>query len=772
MSFRWIGLGLLSLLSQVLVAQTVNLSGVVNDYFPVNTIDRCVNAVVLDSVSGLAVGDHVVIHQAQGATVNRSQTAAHGQVQQRNGAGRFDWNEIRAIRQDTVFLRYVLFGGFTVSGNVQLVRVAYHQNINLQDTIFPRPWDGRTGGIVAIEADGALNFIAPIIASGLGFRGGDTINEPNCNPLLNLAYSSDVNGDIGGFKGEGIAAIDPNHVLGRGPNANGGGGGNDHNAGGAGGGNAGAGGEGGQRLNAPFGCGGPFPGLGGYSLTHTGQRAFFGGGGGAGDQNNGVGTPGGNGGGIVLIKAPNIQANGRVVDVTGESVTALSGGDGSGGAGAGGTVIIDASFINGSILVNAQGGDGGSTNNSNDPSFCMGPGGGGGGGFVSFSFPQPNPNTNIFTNIQGGLAGVTVNANANAACAGSANGAQPGQNGIVQWNGDTIRTAREWTPIVAQTAQNNYTICVGQQITLTGGGGDTYLWQPGASVSDSTLSNPTASPDTTTRYTLFVSDSIGCTDDTTVLVTVLPETEITITGDTAACLGETLILTASGADSYNWSPTGLVDDPTAATVTVTATNSQALQVTGQANGCPPDTVEQPITIHPLPVVQTLPDTTIEPGTSVVLVSQTTAPGPLTWQWSPPDFLDDPTISSPGSTPDEPITYQVQVTDGNGCVGSAAVTINFQAPDITDSIPVPNAFTPNGDGRNDTWSIPFAANYAVETIRLYNRWGELVAEGDGSFVWDGLQGGNPMPQGAYLYLIESVDNIGFRRLQTGYVHLIR
>lgn len=766
---RWIGFILLGLLSHWAMAQTANLSGVVNDYYPVNAIDRCVNAVVLDSVNGLAVGDHVVIHQAQGATVDRSQTAAHGQIQQLNSAGRFDWNEIRAIRQDTVFLRHVLFGGFDVAGNVQLVRVAYHQNINVQDTIFPRPWDGRTGGIVALEADGALNFIAPIIATGMGFRGGDTINEPNCNPFINLAYSSDVNGNIGGFKGEGIVNADPNHVLGRGPNANGGGGGNDHNSGGAGGGNAGAGGEGGQRLNAPFGCGGPFPGIGGYDLNHIGQRAFFGGGGGAGDQNNGVGTPGARGGGIVMIKAPNIQANNRSIDVSGASVTAVAGGDGSGGGGAGGTVIIDAVFINNFFLVAANGGDGGNTNNSNDPSFCMGPGGGGGGGYISFTVSQ---SANLVPNVLGGLAGETVNTNADPACAGSTNGAQPGQNGTVQWNGDTIRTAREWTPIVAQTAQNNYTICVGQQITLTGGGGDTYLWRPGASVSDSTLSNPTASPDTTTRYTLFVSDSIGCTDDTTVLVTVLPETEITVTGDTAACLGETLTLTASGADSYNWSPPGLVDDPTAATVTVTAANSQVLQVTGQANGCPPDTVQQPITIHPLPVVQTLPDTTIEPGTSVVLVTQTNAPGPLTWQWTPPTDLDDPNTMSPVSTPAEPITYQVQVTDGNGCVGSAAVTIDFLAPDITDSITVPNAFTPNGDGRNDTWSIPFVANYAVETIRLYNRWGELVAEGDGSFVWDGLQNGDPMPQGAYLYMIESVDNIGFRRLQTGYVHLIR
>lgn len=752
--------------------QTVDLSGVVNNYYPVNAIDRCVNAVVLDAVNGLTVGDHILLHQAQGAAVNRSQTAAHGQVQQLNGAGRFDWNEIRGINQDTVFLRHVLFGGFDVTGNVQLVRVAYHQNINILDTIRPRAWDGRTGGIVALEADGALNFIAPINARGMGFRGGDTLNEANCNPFANLAYSSAINGGIGGPKGEGISTPDPNHILGRGPNANGGGGGNDHNSGGAGGGNFGAGGIGGQRLNAPFGCGGPFPGLPGYAVTPSGQRAFFGGGGGAGDQNNLVGTPGANGGGIVLIKAPNIQANGRSVDVSGTSVTDIAGGDGSGGGGAGGTVIIDAAFINGFIYVNALGGEGGSTNNSNDPSFCMGPGGGGGGGFVSFSFTQPMPNNNIFTNVLGGAAGETINVNADPACAGSTNGAQPGQNGAVQWNGDTIRTTRDWTPIVAQIAQNSYTICGGQQVNLAGGGGNAYRWQPGGSLSDSTIANPIASPTATTTYTLFVSDSIGCTDDTTVQVTVLPPTEITITGDTVACAGETLTLTASGADSYIWSPANVVDDPTAASVVVTAANSLTLQVVGQTNNCPPDTATQAITITPLPMVQTIPDTTISPDSSVVLVSQTSATGTVLWQWSPTDYLDDPTSSSPVSTPAEPITYQVQVTDSNGCTGTASVTISFQPPEISGDIDVPTAFSPNSDGYNDTWSVTYAANYAIETIRLYNRWGELVAEGDRNLVWDGIQNGNPMPEGAYLYMIEWIDNIGFRRVQTGYVHLIR
>ncbi|HMP88355.1 MAG TPA: gliding motility-associated C-terminal domain-containing protein, partial [Lacibacter sp.] len=73
--------------------------------------------------------------------------------------------------------------------------------------------------------------------------------------------------------------------------------------------------------------------------------------------------------------------------------------------------------------------------------------------------------------------------------------------------------------------------------------------------------------------------------------------------------------------------------------------------------------------------------------------------------------------------------------------------------------IPNAFTPNNDGLNDRF-MPSGIGYSViRSMRIFNRWGELVYEQlnlpvtDRSKGWDGTQRGMPLPPGVYVYTIE-------------------
>ena len=78
---------------------------------------------------------------------------------------------------------------------------------------------------------------------------------------------------------------------------------------------------------------------------------------------------------------------------------------------------------------------------------------------------------------------------------------------------------------------------------------------------------------------------------------------------------------------------------------------------------------------------------------------------------------------------------------------------------TDSEPllVPaQAFTPNGDGNNDSWMVPGIDNYPNNRVSVYNRWGHLVFEANGySNDWEGFYKKNSekLPQGSYLYVID-------------------
>ena len=84
-----------------------------------------------------------------------------------------------------------------------------------------------------------------------------------------------------------------------------------------------------------------------------------------------------------------------------------------------------------------------------------------------------------------------------------------------------------------------------------------------------------------------------------------------------------------------------------------------------------------------------------------------------------------------------------------------------------------AFTPNGDGENDFWFIDSIEEYAGNTVRIFNRWGDILItlqEYDNESVrWEGTdENGNGLPSGTYYYTIELPDG----RTDAGWVQLLK
>jgi Secretion system C-terminal sorting domain len=425
-----------------------SISGVINSYYSITSVNAAAHSLTLPSTTGLVPGTKVLIIQMKGATIDNSNTAAFGNVTSINAAGNYEFNVICGVTGNEVVLRYELTRTYDNAGSIQLIPVPQYNIITVSDTVKADPWNASTGkgGVIVFEAD-TIYLNSAISASGQGFAGAAFVNFPtptyNCNaafnitnyflqlaPVPNLNYS-------GGPKGEGIAAFIANAEYGRGKQANGGGGGNNHNTGGGGGANWGTGGNGGQRSNESiFNCHGTNPGIGGLSLSSFGyssgnNRIFLGGGGGSGHQNNAKGTPGGNGGGIVLVTANVIIGSGTSILADGLSPVNLTNndpytaeGDGGGGGGAGGSIILDINEVIGSINAIARGGRG--SNSSSGVSDCTGPGGGGGGGVVWTKGPGALPN--VSTTLTGGNNGV-ISPLATSPCVGQANGATAGNAG-------------------------------------------------------------------------------------------------------------------------------------------------------------------------------------------------------------------------------------------------------------------------------------------------------------------------------------------------------
>lgn len=129
-----------------------------------------------------------------------------------------------------------------------------------------------------------------------------------------------------------------------------------------------------------------------------------------------------------------------------------------------------------------------------------------------------------------------------------------------------------------------------------------------------------------------------------------------------------------------------------------------------------------------------------------------AEGGKTYQWSPCTGLSNCTSPTPNVTPGMHDRYTVRVTDGNGCTDTASVRVRYIDP--AKDIFIPNAFTPNGDGLNDTFKP--LANMGIpgaHEVQIVNRFGSKVfASGNPLTGWDGTIQGKPAPTGTYSYLI--------------------
>lgn len=460
--------------SLFLLSQTPQISGIINRYTAVSAVDTCSGRLSISDTTGFRKGDAALLIQMQGASINTGNNAQYGSILAMNDAGRFERVIVDSVAAGAVYVAERLIYGFSQPAGLQLVRISQFNDVIVNDTLRAKPWDGVTGGVLALEASGTLTLNAPVWVSGAGFRGGGDFvaANNNCNWFTQQNQFVYASGDWrGGFKGEGIAQAIAGQELGRGPRANGGGGGNDHNAGGGGGGNISAGGNGGNNADPnPIGCNGYFPGLGGAAPATAVDRLFMGGGGGAGHANNLLRSRGGRGGGIVFIRAGSINGAKTEIFANGEHGS-HSFDDGAGGGGGGGSIWLSINTPNPALLLSANGGRGGNADNGN-VDRCMGPGGGGSGGRILCN------NMSVNALFSPGAPGNTINST--VGCNNSTNGAQTGGAGFFEFLSMLPQGANPYFQPEILSAIASDTVCEDDQAifsVLTNGDDWAYQWE-------------------------------------------------------------------------------------------------------------------------------------------------------------------------------------------------------------------------------------------------------------------------------------------------------
>ncbi|MEO6917329.1 MAG: gliding motility-associated C-terminal domain-containing protein, partial [Chitinophagaceae bacterium] len=133
-------------------------------------------------------------------------------------------------------------------------------------------------------------------------------------------------------------------------------------------------------------------------------------------------------------------------------------------------------------------------------------------------------------------------------------------------------------------------------------------------------------------------------------------------------------------------------------------------------------------------------------------------------------------ATPYANPKLTTKYKVSVVDSNGCKNSRDITVSVVCN--TNNYFVPNTFTPNGDGVNDVFYPRGTGVARVQSMRIFNRWGQMLFErrnfaaNSAADGWNGTFNGKLADPDAYVYAIEFICDNGLIIPFKGNVTLIR
>ncbi len=303
-----------------------------------------------------------------------------------------------------------------------------------------------------------------------------------------------------------------------------------------------------------------------------------------------------------------------------------------------------------------------------------------------------------------------------------------------------------------------------------------YVWSPGTGLSSTTIKYPIAYADNDITYT--VTANLGkCQDQTAMRVKVVPYPQVYAGADTTICYNSTAQLNASMVAAYfNWRPVSTLTNSNTLSPVAHPTTSTAYVITvTDTLGCPKP-VSDTVTVFVIPkiIVFAGNDTAVVVGQPLQLQAIANNGITFNYNWSPASGLNDPTIYNPIATfPSsvDSITYVITATTGEGCYGADAMTVKVFKTNA--DIFMPNAFSPNGDGKNEVFKPVLVGIAKLNVFSIYNRWGQLVfttsQHGKG---WDGTIHGTKQDPGTYVYMVSAIDYQGKVVTKKGAFTLVR
>lgn len=314
---------------------------------------------------------------------------------------------------------------------------------------------------------------------------------------------------------------------------------------------------------------------------------------------------------------------------------------------------------------------------------------------------------------------------------------------------DPVRIQQVKNPTVTIKAPANR-ICEGTTLDLTATSetAKTYQWlkddQPTTTEGTAFVVSQTGS------YTVKVVDANQCeATSTPSRVEVLTQIRLAIDSIPNLCGTAFDPIALRGTPvGGSFSGKGIVGEAFAPRIAGVGAHTLTYTVKGELE-CLSGSTTRTIQIKAAPKVNVGPDREIYRGSKIKLQANMGTGYKYTWQ--PPKWIDNASLARPTIDPDSTTYYWVIAVAPDGCASEDSVKIT-----VVQKIYVADAFSPNGDGINDTWNIIGIEEYPDIEVAIYNRWGNVVfyEKGNTQKFFDGTYKGEPLPDGVYTYTLKA------------------
>lgn len=319
-------------------------------------------------------------------------------------------------------------------------------------------------------------------------------------------------------------------------------------------------------------------------------------------------------------------------------------------------------------------------------------------------------------------------------------------------------------------------ICKGTAQPIVATGAASYTWSPAAGLSCSNCPSPMANPTTATQYIVTGTSAQGCVKKDTIKIDVAFPFKMTVGRGDTLCVGESATLIATGAAAYRWSPsTGLSSTNLPVVKAAPSSTTRYMLVGSDSVGCFKDTAYFPVTVYPIPTVNAGADISMNVGQTRTIMPVVSADVTQAL-WTPSAGVVRSVFPGIQIKPNNTTDYQVTVSNPGGC--TATDNIRVQVLCNNANVFIPNTFSPNGNGMNEVFYPRGTGLFSIRSLRIFNRWGEMVFENahfkanDPASGWNGTFRGQKLNPDVFVYVFEIICDNNETLIYKGDITLIR